>query len=386
MTNSGPLDGQQARALLERAGELAQAGEFEGASALYSRLVGNADPIVHVAALLGLADARYRLDDEEGALQAWIVATQAPENPLTWRAWVALAGARVRQGDLGGAARCYRQAERRAPTEERGQIASRLGWLNKEMGNTWTARRYFGRARSGVFTPVVTYAILAVTVGIGLLTIFTPRTEELVALLMLDKQRVLAGEYWRLLTVTLVHGGLLHLAFNMYALYIVGPLVEVMYGRVLFALVYLLTAAVGSVASYMVFPTSSVGASGAVFGLFGLLAVANFVHKPVLGRQARALSGQIVFLIVINVAIGFTFPRIDNAAHLGGLAGGAFLGLTVVPRGVATLSSLWQGVPDGGAAAGGRGRGMLQLGAMAALALLVAVLLSVPPLWAAQTR
>jgi len=380
---TGPLDGQQARALLERAGELAQAGEFEAASDLYSRLVGNSDPALHVAALLGLADARYRLDDDEGALQAWIVATQAPENELTWRAWVALAGARVRQGDLPGAARAYREAERRAPYEERAAIASRLGWLNKEMGNSWTAQRYFGRARVGVFTPLMTYAILAVTLGVGALTLFAPRAEaDLVSLLMLDKPAVAAGEYWRLLTVTLVHGSLLHIGFNMYALYIVGPLVEMMYGRVLFVAFYLLAAAAGSLASYLVFPNPSVGASGAVFGLFGVLAVATFIHKPMLGRQARALSGQIVFLIVINIAIGFTFPGIDNAAHLGGLAAGALLGLAVVPRGVATLSSMWRR-PAADAAPGTPTRGMIGLAVMVGLAaLIVIVLLSVPPFWA----
>ena len=97
--------------------------------------MGHPDPNIHVAGLLGLADSRYRLDDEEGALQSWIVATQAPETPLTWQAWVALAGARVRQGDLAGATRSYREATR-APPDEQPAIASRLGWLNKEMGNT----------------------------------------------------------------------------------------------------------------------------------------------------------------------------------------------------------------------------------------------------------
>ncbi len=248
---SGPLDASSARQLLENARELAAAGDFEAAVGGYGRLVGHSEPIVHVAALLGLADSRYRLDDEEGALQAWITATQAPETPITWQAWVALAGARVRQGDLAGASRAYREAERRAPAYEQPQIASRLGWLNKEMGRSGTAERYFSRARAaGAFSPVATWAILAVTVAIGLSSLFSEQSGELLfTLLALDKHAVQDGELWRIVTVALVHGNLLHLGFNMYALYMVGPLVEALYGRVLFVAFYVLSAAAGSVAS-----------------------------------------------------------------------------------------------------------------------------------------
>src|SRR5262245_56884241 len=110
LTPGGSADAQQ---IFQQAKEAGDRGEFAQAATLYSRLVGNADPTYHVAGLLGLADSRYRLDDEAGALQAWITATQGPETPLTWRAWVALAGARVREGDNVGAARAYREAERR---------------------------------------------------------------------------------------------------------------------------------------------------------------------------------------------------------------------------------------------------------------------------------
>lgn len=333
---------------LDEAREAAGRGDYEEAARLYERLVGNANPLVHVAALLGLADSRYRLDDEEGALQAWIVATQAPETPLAWQAWVALAGARVRQGDLVGATRAYREAEPRAPFDERPAIASRLGWLNKEMGNAGSAQRYFGRARTGVFSPLVTYSIIAVTAAISLTTFFTPEGEALIGLLALDKPQVAQGEYWRLLTVTLVHGGLLHLLMNMYALWIIGPISEALYGRAVFLTIYLVSALGGSIASYLFFPNPSVGASGAVFGLFGLVLASTFIHKPALGRQARALTSQIGILIVINLVIGFGiggFARIDNAAHVGGLLVGAWLGMIIAPRGAATLASFWQRVP-----------------------------------------
>jgi rhomboid protease GluP len=381
---TGPLDAQQARAFLQRADELAAGGDYEASLPFYQRVVGNADPQLHVAALLGLADARYRLDDEEGALQAWIVATQAPENAESWRAWVALAGARVREGDLAGATRSYREAERRAPASERAGIASRLGWLNKEMGNTGQAQRYFGRARTGVFAPYATYGLIGFTALVSLLALYVvPGVGDAFAL---DKQAVAGGEWWRLLTDTLIHVSILHLLFNMYALYIVGPLVEAMYGRVLYLGFYALAGAAGSVASYLFLPAPSVGASGAIFGLFGLLAVATYVHKPALGRQARALTSQIVLLIVINLALGFGAggifgASIDNAAHVGGLVAGAWLGLTVVPRGLATLSSFWQSAATT-VGTDPRAQAVLQIVAMLALLAVILIGLSMTPFWA----
>ena len=374
----------ESRLVLDQAREAAARGDYEVAASLFSRIVGNPDPNVHVAALLGLADARYRLDDEEGALQSWIVATQAPETPFTWQAWVALAGARVRQGDLVGAARAYREAEPRAPFEERATIQSRLGWLNKEMGNSGTAQRYFGRARGG-FSPFVSYAIIGATAAVSLTTFFVAGGDLLIDLLALVKPAVAEGEYWRLLTVTLVHGGLLHLLMNMYALWIVGPLAEALYGHATFLAVYLITALGGSIASYLFFANPSVGASGAVFGLFGLVFSATYFHKPALGRQARALTSQIGILIVINLIIGFGiggFARIDNAAHIGGLLTGAWLGFVISPRGAATLAGLWQRVPD---ATGGTREALSPLLRVVGVLILGAVLvigLVTTPMWA----
>ena len=345
MTNPSPT-ASDPREAIERARQAAESGDYEAAAALYQRGVGNPDPQLHVAALLGLADARYRLDDETGALQAWITATMAPETPLAWRAWVALAGARVRERDLAGAARCYREAEARAPLEERPAIQSRLGWLNKEMGNQGAAQRHFGRARVGAFSPVVTYAIIAVTVLVSVFTMYGGRPgDELLGQLLLDKQAVMHGEYWRLLTVTLVHGGILHLALNMYALFIVGPLAESLYGRALYLAIYLLAGLGGSIASYLFVAAPSVGASGAIFGLFGLAFAATYFHKPLLPARARAITSQIGMLIVLNLVIGFGiggFAQIDNAAHVGGLIVGGWLGFLIAPRGALTLAHFWQ--------------------------------------------
>jgi membrane associated rhomboid family serine protease len=151
-------------------------------------------------------------------------------------------------------------------------------------------------------------------------------------------------------TVVFVHGSLIHLLFNMYALWIIGPVVEALYGPVRYLVIYILCAAAGSAASFTASPTPAVGASGAVFGLFGALLVADRVHKPALTRNARNLTMQIGILIVINLVIGFSIPRIDNAAHIGGLLAGAWLGFVIVPQG-ARLASFWTrprvGAPGG---------------------------------------
>lgn len=342
---SGPLDADVAMGLLQRAQTLTEQGDWDLAAGTFARVVGSPDPSLHTDALLGLAECRYRLDEEPAALQAWIAATQAPENPLTWRAWKALAAARVRSGDMPAAARAYREAARRAPASEQAELQSRIGWLSKELGDDRGAQRAFSRSRaSGLERPVVTWTLLAVTVAVSLLAMVSGPGSPLAqaeAWLRLDKLAILfGGEYWRLLTVTLVHGGIVHLLFNMYALWVIGPIVEALYGSWRYLGIYLLCAAAGSAASYATSWVPAVGASGAIFGLFGVLLVADRVHKPALTRNARNLTAQIGVLIGINLLIGFSVPGIDNAAHIGGLLAGAWLGFVVVPRG-ARLASFW---------------------------------------------
>ncbi|MFN8521183.1 MAG: rhomboid family intramembrane serine protease [Chloroflexota bacterium] len=348
MSAAGPLDPAVAIGLLQRAQAMAEQGDWEHAGVTFSRVVGNNDPNLHVAALLGLAECRFRMDDEPAAVQAWISATQAPEGPLTWRAWKQLAASRVRNGDLAGAARAYREADKRAPASARAEIASRLGWLAKESGDTGTARRQFARSRAGGGSdPLVTWAIMAVTIAIGVSVFLLQESDFWYEWLALTQRGIANGEYWRLFTVVLVHDNQLplHLAFNMYALFLVGPIVEALYGHVRFLLLYLACAAAGSAASYLFSGAPmSVGASGAIFGLFGVLLVADRVHKPALTQHARNLTAQIIGLIVINLVIGFSASGIDNAAHIGGLVAGCWLGFAVVPKDAVTLARFWTGV------------------------------------------
>jgi rhomboid protease GluP len=379
----GPLDRQTAAALIERGDALSAQGDYQAAAAHYARVRGHADPDLHVAALLGLAESYYRLDNEPVAVQFWSDAARAPETPLSWIAWKQLAAAKVRSQDLPGALEAYRQADRRAPPREKAEIASRLGWLSKELGDRRAAGRYFGRSRAGgLAQPIVTYVILAVTIAIGVMQLLGGEQGDfLTVTLILDKDKVAQGELYRLLSAAFVHDWTspLHLAFNMYALYIFGPLVERIFGSLQFILIYVLAALAASVASYIFTPGPSLGASGAIFGLFGVLFVALRVHHPLLGRQGRMLASQIGFLIVLNVALGFGLmgsgiAAIDNFAHLGGLAAGAWLGLVLMPSGIPTLSQLWQrpGAQPAGAESDAPGATLIRAIAVLALVAVIA--------------
>lgn len=125
------------------------------------------------------------------------------------------------------------------------------------------------------------------------------------------------GEYWRLLTVALTHGGITHLFFNMYALLVLGNSVEGALGRNKFLVIFFVSQIGASFTSiyFSAFNTVSVGASGAIFGLFGALAV--------ISKKFGLETKQIYLLVGINFAIGFILPGIDWHAHLGGLISGA---------------------------------------------------------------
>jgi len=378
----GPLDRGTAIAVLHRADDLLEAGDAPHALALYYRTIGTADRDVSAAGFYGAGNALFRMDHEEEALKAWEQATSVGESPVAYRAWRQLAAARVRAGDLRGALDAYRQCEKRAPREDQAEIASRLGWLSKETGNTRAAGRYFARSRGNSMPPFLTYLIIAVTTVTSLiamqgghLTQFGYALSPLEAQLELNKLAIAHGELYRLLSVTLVHDpqDILHLLFNMYALWYAGVLVERMYGSLLMAVFYVLCGVAASVATY-VFASNldSVGASGSIFGLFGVVLVATRYHHAVLDRQSRAVASQVGMLIVLNLVLGFSGVfNVDNAAHIGGLLAGIWLALVIPPTQVQTLASGWQGVRG---AARGRAQvlGMRALGVAALLAVIVA--------------
>src|SRR5205814_2354758 len=179
--------------------------------------------------------------------------------------------------------------------------------------------------------------LVVVTVIVSLAAILEAANFEsgpIYRLFVLDHDAIKHGELYRLLSVTLLHAPgpadvpwlSLHLFFNMYALYLIGPIVESTWGTKMFGLFYVLTAVAASTASFLFSPGPAVGASGAIFGLVGVLLAGTRAHHPVLDRRARSIVPQLVPIIILNLAIGFASGgTIDNSAHIGGLLAGMWL-------------------------------------------------------------
>jgi len=139
------------------------------------------------------------------------------------------------------------------------------------------------------------------------------------------------GQWYRLLTVALVHGGWLHLLFNMLALYSLGFTIENYFGKNKYIFILLTSLVFGSLTSYLFNPLTSfaVGSSGMIFGLFGCLLV--------IGKRMGANLREGLGLIGLNLVIPFVIPGIDWKAHLGGLVGGVLATLLVKPK-----RALWE--------------------------------------------
>jgi membrane associated rhomboid family serine protease len=138
----------------------------------------------------------------------------------------------------------------------------------------------------------------------------------------------LSGQWWRLVTSMFLHGGVLHILFNMMVLWQAGALVERMFGSARFLALYMISGVCGSLASVLWNPhVNSVGASGAIFGMIGGLFA--FIHRPdsgVPGTVVKDLRGSLTGFLLFNIGAGLVYPYTDNAAHLGGLAGGTIAG------------------------------------------------------------
>jgi membrane associated rhomboid family serine protease len=141
-----------------------------------------------------------------------------------------------------------------------------------------------------------------------------------------------SGGWWRLLSSTFIHIGLVHLLMNMWVLWTAGPTVERMFGSVSFAVAYLIAGLAGSVASVGWHPDIvSAGASGAIFGVYGMLGAFLLRQRGALSAAVLSgLRGGALAFVGYNVVYGATQSGIDMAAHVGGLAGGFLIGLPLV--------------------------------------------------------
>jgi rhomboid protease GluP len=146
-------------------------------------------------------------------------------------------------------------------------------------------------------------------------------SQALLASGALTRSSVLAGEWWRMLSATMLHGGVEHLISNCVSLYILGMACEHAFGRRV-ALIYAASALGGSMLSMLLSPGPSVGASGAIFGLMGAIVVALTIHKDRFYVRDKRIATVIVVWAIYTLGVGLLTPYVDNGAHLGGLIAG----------------------------------------------------------------
>lgn len=141
---------------------------------------------------------------------------------------------------------------------------------------------------------------------------------------------VVGGEWWRLVSAIFLHGSMTHLLMNMFSLYIVGRPTELYFSTKEYLILYFATAILGGLVSISIHPLSvSIGASGAIFGIFGALSGYLFAFRDRLGKQAHQLMKEFGVIIGINLVLGLSIPNIDMGAHIGGLISGIIGGFIV---------------------------------------------------------
>lgn len=172
---------------------------------------------------------------------------------------------------------------------------------------------------------IVTYILMLINLVFFILATIGDLTGrfDMYTMMSLNHHYVINGEIYRLITSMFMHGSIFHFLTNMYSLYIIGGQLESFIGKKKYIIIYLFSGIVGNLLSCVVNGDASwsLGASGAIFGLMGALVYFGYHYRLYLDS---ALKTQIIPLIILNLAIGFMLPNIDNFAHIGGLVGGLF--------------------------------------------------------------
>jgi len=188
--------------------------------------------------------------------------------------------------------------------------------------------------KEGYFiTPILIYLniiifIVMVTAGLGFISF---KSDDLLAWGANYRPLTEHGEWWRLLTSIFLHGGIMHVLANMYGLFFVGVFLEPLLGKVKYTIIYLLTGIISSLASIWWYEaTVSVGASGAIFGLYGLF-LALLLLKLFPPDFGKAFLTSTLIFVGYNLFVGLAGSGIDNAAHIGGLVSGFLIGLALAP-------------------------------------------------------
>ncbi|MBN2048190.1 MAG: rhomboid family intramembrane serine protease [Anaerolineaceae bacterium] len=185
--------------------------------------------------------------------------------------------------------------------------------------------------------PIVTYLLLGFTIGIFLIqsaTDYFLNVDLPVIIGVKVNELIIEGQIWRLFTPMFLHAEILHLAFNMYALYIFGRNLERYYGHGRFLMLYLVSGIAGNVMSFYFTENPSLGASTAVFGLAAAEGVFIYLNRNFFPNASRVLR-NIIFVVIMNLLLGLS-SQIDNWGHMGGMIGGLayawFAGPLLHPR------------------------------------------------------
>lgn len=172
--------------------------------------------------------------------------------------------------------------------------------------------------------PIVTYIILALTITVFILQVISDLVFNIdipANFGMKINELIQRGQVWRLITPLFLHGSILHIGFNMYALYSIGSSLERYYGHLRFTLLYLVAGFAGNVVSFLFTASPSLGASTAIFGLAVAEGVFIYNNRALFGQRAQSMLINIGFIVLVNLALG-TSAGIDNWGHLGGILGG----------------------------------------------------------------
>ncbi|GAF66258.1 hypothetical protein BTS2_3158 [Bacillus sp. TS-2] len=184
----------------------------------------------------------------------------------------------------------------------------------------------------GVFTygkPIFTFLFIILNALIFLLVEWQGDSQSVLTLIEFGAKYnplILEGEWWRLLSSMFLHIGFLHVLMNSIALYFLGTLVERMFGSARFLIIYFISGFFGTLASLWMNISIGAGASGAIFGLFGAILYFGLIHKRLF---IRTMGKNVLFILIINLAIGFFIPVVDMSAHVGGLIAGFFAAMLV---------------------------------------------------------
>ncbi len=304
---------------------------FTGRAAAVESLAAQDGPLSELppsARAFWLGRARSHAGDREGACQALEEAVKKARKNARARDIAAAELEAVRASGPGAP---------RAVSHEAAKLADRLAAISTQDAPRAAPRRAPNlRGVSFRKTPV-TGALIAVNLVVALAVVLAfGATADVGGLARAGgnlKGAVTSGEWWRLSSSMFLHAGVLHLLINMYALWILGKLVEQIYGSLRLFGLYVFAGVCGSLASLgFGGPMMSVGASGAVFGLLGAATVELALHRHAYPPEWRkALLGNFLFLIVANVLIGFT-ETIDQAAHMGGLVAGGVAAALLSPH------------------------------------------------------